>query len=90
MKAALYLSEDALQHIEQLRCTNSAVELPGSGEKVRLVLLGLDRLYTEVDRTLYVYSLSELTSPIAIYHLFGNCWCGLVADKTLFLGGSFD
>jgi hypothetical protein len=86
-QAALSLSEDALEHIGELPCTISTLELPESGGLMSLVFLGEDRLYTVLGITLYVYSLSELSSPIATYDLFKSCTTGLIADNYLFLGG---
>jgi hypothetical protein len=80
-KAALSLSEDAVEHIEHLPRTVSTVELPGSGDMVCVVLLSGDRIYTEVDKTLYVYCMSDLNSPIATYDLPANCLSGLVTDN---------
>jgi hypothetical protein len=54
-KVALSLSEDALEHIEELPCKISKLELPGIGEKVKFVLLSGDRLFSAADYTLYVY-----------------------------------
>jgi hypothetical protein len=53
---------------------------------VNFVLLSGDRLYTHADNTLYVYSMSDFTSPIATYHLKGYCCSGLIADNRIFLG----
>ena len=49
-----------------------------------------DRLYTQVDDILYVYSMSDLTSPIATYEFPGDCCSGLIADNLLFFLGGFD
>ena len=87
-KAALYLSEDALEHIEELPRTTSKVELPRSRDAVFLVLLSGDRLYTSEFGTLNVYSVSDLTSPIASFDLPENCISGLIANNCLFLGAS--
>ena len=48
-KAALYLSENALEHIKELPCTNYTVKLPGTGNLVNFVCISGDRLYTEAD-----------------------------------------
>jgi hypothetical protein len=80
-KAALSLSEDALDHIKALPCTISTVVLPGTGEIVCVVLLSGDRVYTEVDKTLYVYSVSDLTTPIKTYDLPAHCLSGIIADN---------
>ena len=47
------------------------------------------RLYTEVDKTLYVYSLGDLTSPIATYPLGHRIASGLISDNRLYLGGNY-
>jgi hypothetical protein len=51
------------------------------------VYLSGDRLYTETGNTLYVYSMSEITSPIATYPLGGKCYSGMIMDDRLYLGG---
>ena len=76
-KAAIFMSKDALKdfedrvsrsllHINDLPCTKSQVDLPGD-YGVCFVYLSEDRLYTEANETLYVYSLDHLTSPSATY-----------------------
>ena len=45
-----------------------------------------DRLYTAADETLYVYSMSDLRSPIATYPLGGWCYSGMIIDDSLYLG----
>ena len=46
------------------------------------------RLYTEVDKSLQVYSLTDLSSTIASYPLglCGVCSSGLIIDSRLYLG----
>jgi hypothetical protein len=39
------------------------------------------------DETLYVYSMSDHTSPIATYQLGGRCFSGIITDNHLYLGG---
>ena len=46
------------------------MDLPGDNN-VYFVYLNGDRLYTEIGENLYVYSLSDLSSPIATYPLGG-------------------
>ena len=46
-----------------------------------------DRLYTETDKNLYVYLMSDLTSPIATYPLGGRCYSAMITDDHLYLGG---
>jgi hypothetical protein len=43
-------------------------------------------LYTEADKTLYVYSMSDHASPIATYQLGGDCFSGIITDNHLYLG----
>jgi hypothetical protein len=50
------------------------------------VHLSGDRLYTGTDKTLYVYSMSDHTSPIATYQLGGECLSGIITDSLLYLG----
>jgi len=83
--AALSLSEDALNHLKELPSTVSQIDLPKG--YVCFVYLSGDRLYTAGDETLYVYSVSDHTSPIATYQLGGRCFSGIIADNHLFLGG---
>jgi len=63
--------------------------LPESGENVFFVYLSTDRLYTAADKTLYVYSMSELRSPIATYPLGGYCYSGIIIEDDLYLGGEY-
>ena len=51
------------------------------------VYLNGDRLYTERGKNLYVYSLSDLSSPIATYLLGENCYSAITTDNRLYLGG---
>ena len=44
-------------------------------------------MYTAGDETLYVYSMSDHTSPIATYQLGGECYSGIITDNHLYLGG---
>jgi hypothetical protein len=39
------------------------------------------------DETLYVFSMSDHTSPIATYQLSWDCYSGIIADNHLYLGG---
>jgi hypothetical protein len=54
---------------------------------VSFVYLSGDRLYTAGDKTLYVYSMSDHTSPIATYPLCGQCVSGIITDNHLYLDG---
>ena len=44
-------------------------------------------MYTAADETLYVYSMSDHTSPFATYQLGGRCFSGIITDNHLYLGG---
>jgi hypothetical protein len=82
------LSEDALNHLKDLPSTVSQIDLPESDDiEVRFVYLGGDRLYTTADETLFVYSMSDHTSPIATYQLGDECYSGIITDNHLYLGG---
>ena len=85
--AALTLSEDALNHLKELPATVSQIDLTLSYRQVFFVYLSGDRLYTATDKTLFVYSMSDHTSPIATYQLYGKCFSGIIADNHLYLGG---
>jgi hypothetical protein len=45
-----------------------------------------DRLYTAAEKTLYMYSMSDLATPIATYPLGGRCYSGMIIDDRLYLG----
>jgi hypothetical protein len=66
------------------------INLPETTEKLSFVYLWGDRLYTEANETLYVYSLSNLTSPSATYDLGinGKCYSALITENRLYLGGA--
>jgi hypothetical protein len=51
------------------------------------VCLSGDRIYTTVNGTLYVYSLSDHASPIATFHVGGRCFSCILIDNRLYLGG---
>ena len=63
----------SLLHHKELSSTISQVDLPAGDGYVHFVYLNGDRLYTERGENRYVYSLSDLSSPIATYPLGG--WC---------------
>jgi hypothetical protein len=46
-------------------------------------------MYTVVDDTLRVYSLSDLTSPSATYPLHTDCNSALIIEKRLYLCGCY-
>jgi hypothetical protein len=86
------LLEDAavsysLLHHKELTSTVSQVDLPAGNDDIAFVYLNGDRLYTERGKNLYVYSLSDLYSPIATYPLGGECYSGIITDNRLYLGG---
>jgi hypothetical protein len=86
--AALSLSEDAVNHLKDLPSTVSQIDLPASQFDVFFVYLSEDRLYTVADQTLYVYSMSDHTSPIATYQLASEKYfSGIIANNHLYLGG---
>jgi hypothetical protein len=86
LKAALSLSEDALNHLKDLPSTVSQIDLPESYDNgVYFVYLSGDKLYTAGDKTLYVYSMSDHTSPIATYQLSKKCLSGIITDNYLYL-----
>jgi hypothetical protein len=60
---------------------------PAGNDLVYFVYLNGDRLYTGRGKNLYVYSLSDLYSPIATYPLGGRCRSGIITDNCLYLGG---
>jgi hypothetical protein len=47
-----------------------------------------DRLYTFADETLYVYSMSDLKTPIETYQGRDKCDSGMITDDHLYLGGA--
>ena len=78
---------NSLSLIKHLSTTSSQIDLPDGKWEVHFVYLSGDRLYTAGDSTLYVYSMSDHTSPIATYRLDRGKWCsGIIADNHLYLG----
>jgi hypothetical protein len=75
----------SLLHHNELTSTISQVE-PAGSDNVCFMYLNGDRLYTERGGNLYVYSLSDLYSPIATYPLGGGCCSGIITDNRLYLG----
>jgi hypothetical protein len=55
---------------------------------VKFVHLSGDRLYTYADETLYVYSMSNLTTPIEAQQRRDKCYSGMIIDDHLYLGGA--
>ena len=68
-KAASFYAEDALDHIQDLPCTISQIDLPRALFFIGFVLLNGDRVYIVADKTLYEYSVRDLTHPIATNQL---------------------
>ena len=66
------------------------INLPESVNVVDFVYLWGDRLYTEADKTLYVYSVTDLTSPSATYPLSQHCFSALITENRLYLGGVYE
>lgn len=66
LKAAYSTSEDALSHLPDLPSTSTQLVLPGTLMiPVSFLALIGDRLYNAAEKTLYVYSLADLTAPVA-------------------------
>ena len=72
-------------HRADLPCKISKVDIPDSGY-VFFVYLSGEKVYTAVDKTMYVYLVSDTTSPIATYSLRNVCFSGLIKDNRLYLG----
>ena len=72
--------------IYELPCGISMIKYPESTYFVCFVYLWGGRLYTEVDKTLYVYSMGDLTSPSATYPLGEFIHSGLISENRLYLG----
>ena len=75
--------------INDLPCGISSIQFPEGTDYLYFVYLNGDRLYAEVDETLYVYSVGDLTSPSATYPLGSGCVSGLITDNRLYLGGYY-
>ena len=76
-------------NIKELPCGISLIQFLESRNPVFFVYLSGGRLYTEVDKTLYVYSVGDLTSPSATYPLDNRCYSALISDNRLYLGGEY-
>jgi hypothetical protein len=60
--------------------------LPGKLDvAVNFVYLHEDRLYIAGGKTLYVYSMTDLNSPLAVIPLGDYCFSGLIIDSRLYL-----
>jgi hypothetical protein len=66
----------------------SIIDLPESVLSVHIVYLWRDRLFTENNWSLYVYSLIDLTSPAVTYWLGDIGHSALITDNHLFVGGA--
>jgi hypothetical protein len=77
----------SLYHHDDLLTTVSQINLLKGDKIVYFVYLSGERLYSEADKTLYVYSISDHTSPIATYQLGSQCRSGIITDNYLYLGG---
>ena len=75
------MSKDAFDHLEV-----SQLDLPRSSY-VFCVYLSGDKLYTAVGKTLYVYLVSDITTPIATYSLSKGCFSVIISENRLYLGG---
>ena len=64
------------------------MELAGN-DYVPFVYLNGYRLYTERGWKLYVYSMSDLSSPIATYPASGGSSSCIITDNHLYLGGGY-
>jgi hypothetical protein len=62
------------------------IDFAESPDYVAIAYLWGDKLYTEADETLYVYSMGDLTSPSATYPLGVKCYSALITEKRLYLG----
>ena len=76
-------------NLKELPTTVSQIELPESEYIVRFVYLSGDRLYTAADENLYVYSLSDHTTPLFTYQVGERCRSGLITGSHLYLGGGY-
>ena len=48
-----------------------------------------EKLYTAVGKTLFVYLVNNITTPIATYSLSDDCYSGMISDNRLYLGGEY-
>jgi hypothetical protein len=90
-KAAYFNAEDALDHIEDLPFTISQIEFDALSEEddddyPLFVHLSGERVFACIRDTLYVYSVSEPSLPIAFYPLGDICTSAKIVENFLFLG----
>ena len=79
----------SLLNINDLNHTTSQLDLPHPEYSVCFVYLSGDKLYTAADETLYVYLVSDITSPIATYLLGGECFSAIISGYHLYVGGRY-
>ena len=99
-KAAKFMSKEALKdfedrvsrsllHRNDLPSTTFQADLPES-DYVFFIYLSEDRLYTEANYTLNVYSLCYFTCPLSTYRLDTRCLSALITENRLYLGGYYE
>jgi hypothetical protein len=76
----------SLLHHKELKYTKYQLE-PAGDDSIYFVYLNGERVYTERGENLYVYSLSNPSSPIATYLLGDKCYSAITTDNRLYLGG---
>jgi hypothetical protein len=75
-------------YLKNFLLASPLIDLPDSTRGVSFVYLWGDRLYTEANQTLYVYSVGDLTSPSASYPKLDNCYSALITENhRLYIGG---
>jgi hypothetical protein len=83
--------EERISHslllIDESPCTTTPIDLPECDFQVSFLQLDEDILYTEVNKTLYVYQLSDLISPLDKIDLGGHCFSSFKSNNLLYLGG---
>ena len=81
---------NSLSLLKNLSTTVCQINLPDGDwlNAVYFVCLSGDRLYTIVEHTLYVFSMSDYTSPISTYEIRGPCLSGIIIDNHLYLCGN--
>ena len=88
-QAASYCAEDALDHIEDLPCTISQLDLVDNRYDPRyplLVHLSGERVFACTNENLYVFSVREPKFPIASYRLGEVCCSAKIIENRLYLG----
>jgi hypothetical protein len=77
----------SLKHIEEFKCQISPIDLPESDFQVSFIQIFEGRFYLEANKTLFVYSMSDTTSPIDSYPIGGHSYSSLIFDNILYIGG---